>query len=90
MYGASLWMHWMANQGYIVFTLDNRGSASRGFAFESQIHRQLGTLEIEDQMTGINYLKNLDFIEASRIAVHGWSYGGFMTSSLMLKKTRSV
>tara|TARA_Y100001978_G_scaffold201009_1_gene218446 strand:+ start:184 stop:2316 length:2133 start_codon:yes stop_codon:yes gene_type:complete len=86
MYGASLWMHWMANQGYIVFTLDNRGSASRGFAFESQIHRQLGTVEIEDQMTGINFLKSLNYIEASRIAVHGWSYGGFMTTSMMLKK----
>ena len=53
MYGASLWMHWMANQGYIVFTMDNRGSANRGFSFESQIHRNLGTLEIEDQMKGV-------------------------------------
>ena len=86
MYGASLWMHWMANQGYIVFTLDNRGSASRGFAFESQIHRRLGTLEIDDQMKGVDYLKSLSYVDPNRFAVHGWSYGGFMTSSLMLKK----
>ena len=79
-------MHWMANQGYIVFTLDNRGSASRGFAFESQIHRQLGTLEIEDQMKGVEYLKGLNYVDPNRFAVHGWSYGGFMTTSLMLKK----
>lgn len=86
MYGASLWMHWMANQGYIVFTMDNRGSANRGFEFESQIHRRLGTLEIEDQMKGVEYLKNLSYVDQNRFAVHGWSYGGFMTSSLMLKK----
>ncbi len=84
--GASLWMHWMANQGYIVFTLDNRGSGNRGFAFESQIHRQLGTVEIEDQMTGVDYLKSLDYVDANRMAVHGWSFGGFMTTSLMLRE----
>ncbi len=83
--GASLWMHWMAQQGYIVFTLDNRGSSNRGFEFESIIHRQLGTIEIEDQLTGINYLKSLPFIDTNRLAVHGWSFGGFMTSSLLLK-----
>ncbi len=83
--GASLWMHWMANQGYIVFTLDNRGSANRGFAFESQIHRRLGTLEIEDQLTGVDFLKSLPYVDSKRMAVHGWSYGGFMTTSLMLR-----
>ncbi len=83
--GANLWMHWMANQGYIVFTLDNRGSAERGFAFESQIHRQLGTVEMEDQLTGVNFLKSLSYIDANRMAVHGWSFGGFMTTSLMLR-----
>ena len=51
--GANLWMHWMANQGYLVFTLDNRGSGERGFAFESQIHRHLGDVEMEDQLTGV-------------------------------------
>lgn len=85
MSGASLWMHWMADQGYIIFTLDNRGSGERGFAFESQIHRQLGTVEMEDQMTGVDYLKSLSYIDENRLAVHGWSFGGFMTTSLMLR-----
>ena len=84
--GANLWMHWLANQGYIVFTLDNRGSAERGFEFESQIHRQLGTIEMEDQLTGVNYLKSLAYVDAERLAVHGWSFGGFMTTSLMLRQ----
>ncbi|MEN9421830.1 MAG: hypothetical protein RLZZ107_1309, partial [Bacteroidota bacterium] len=84
--GANLWMHWLANQGYIVFTLDNRGSGERGFAFESQIHRQLGTVEMEDQLTGVNYLKSLSYVDANRMAVHGWSFGGFMTTSLMLRQ----
>jgi dipeptidyl-peptidase-4 len=84
--GANLWMHWLANQGYIVFTLDNRGSAERGFEFESQIHRQLGTIEMEDQLTGASYLKSLAYVDANRLAVHGWSFGGFMTTSLMLRQ----
>lgn len=84
--GANLWMHWLAEQGYLVFTLDNRGSAHRGFQFESQIHRRLGTVEIEDQMTGVAYLKSLPFVDAKRLAVYGWSFGGFMTTSLMLRQ----
>ena len=86
LYGANLWMYWMAEQGYLVFTLDNRGSAHRSFDFESQVHRQLGTLEIEDQMVGVEYLKSLSFVDANRLAVHGWSFGGFMTISLMLRQ----
>jgi dipeptidyl-peptidase-4 len=84
--GASGWMLWMAEQGYIIYTLDNRGSANRGKAFESQIHRQLGTVEIEDQMTGVEYLKSLPYVDGDRLAVHGWSFGGFMTTSLMLRQ----
>jgi dipeptidyl-peptidase-4 len=83
--GASLWMHWMAEQGYIIFTVDGRGSKHRGFKFESEIHRQLGTLEIEDQLTGVEYLKGLPYVDSKRMAVHGWSFGGFMTTSLMLR-----
>ncbi|MEN8839246.1 MAG: DPP IV N-terminal domain-containing protein [Flavobacteriales bacterium] len=83
--GASMWMHWMANQGYIVFTVDGRGSANRGLAFENQIHRQIGEVEIQDQLTGVEFLKSLSFVDAKRLAVHGWSYGGFMTTSLMLR-----
>lgn len=84
--GANLWMYWMAEQGYLVFTLDNRGSGERGFAFESQIHRQLGTIEIEDQMNGVDFLKSLPYVDSTRLAVHGWSFGGFMTTSLMLRE----
>lgn len=83
--GASLWMYWMAEQGYLVYTVDNRGSAERGFAFESQIHRQLGTVEMEDQLSGVAYLKSLPYVDGNRLAVHGWSFGGFMTTSLMLR-----
>ena len=84
--GSSLWMDAFATkENYIVFTLDNRGSANRGFAFESIVHRNLGNLEIEDQLKGVAYLKSLDFVDVNRIAVNGWSYGGFMTTSLMLR-----
>ena len=84
--GANLWMYWMAEQGYLVFTVDNRGSDNRGFAFESVIHGRLGVNEMEDQMKGVDYLKSLPYVDANRLAVHGWSFGGFMTTSLMLRK----
>jgi len=77
------WAYYMAQQGYIMFTLDNRGSANRGRDFENIIHRQLGTIEVQDQLTGIEYLKNLGYVDMDRIGVHGWSYGGFMTTTLM-------
>ncbi len=81
--GASLWMYWLAEQGYIVFTLDNHGSDNRGFAFESVIHRRLGQIEAQDQMYGVAYLRTLPYVDANRIAVHGWSFGGYMTLTLM-------
>ena len=84
--GANLWMYWMAEQGYLVFTVDNRGSDNRGFAFESVIHGKCGTNEIEDQIKGVDYLKSLPYVDENRLAVHGWSYGGFMTTSLLLRK----
>ncbi len=84
--GARLWMHYMAEQGYVVFTLDGRGSANKGYDFEKVIHRQLGVAEVEDQMVGVDYLKSLPFVDSKRMAVHGWSFGGFMTTTLMLKK----
>jgi len=84
--GARLWMHWLATQNdYLIFTLDNRGSANRGFAFESVIHRKGGEAAIEDQLKGIDYLKQLPYVDGNRIAVHGWSYGGFMATSLILR-----
>jgi dipeptidyl-peptidase-4 len=82
---ASLWMYQAANKGYLVFTVDNRGSSNRGFAFESVIHRQLGTVEMADQLKGVEYLKTLPYADTDKMAVHGWSFGGFMTTSLMLK-----
>ena len=85
--GSNLWMHWMAEKGYLVYTVDNRGSANRGFDFESVIHRQLGTIEMRDQLAGVNYLKSLKYVDSNRLAVHGWSFGGFMTTSLMLRNS---
>ncbi|MBL7827763.1 MAG: DPP IV N-terminal domain-containing protein [Saprospiraceae bacterium] len=83
--GGELWMHHMAQEGYVVFALDGRGSANRGFAFESAIHRRVGDAEMEDQLTGVNYLKAQTFIDPARIGVFGWSYGGFMTTSLLTR-----
>jgi len=82
--GAGLFLNYLAEQGYVVFTLDNRGSANRGRDFEQAIHRNLGVLEVDDQMVGVNYLKTLPYVDSTRIGVDGWSYGGFMTISLML------
>lgn len=76
-------LQYLAQKGYIVFTLDNRGTANRGVEFEKCIHRNVGKLEMEDQMCGVDYLKNLPYVDSNRIAVDGWSYGGFMTLSLI-------
>ena len=83
-----LFLHYLAANGYVVFTLDNRGSANRGKAFEQAIYRKMGTVEVEDQMKGVNYLKHLSWVDNSRIGVYGGSYGGFMTINLMLKKAK--
>lgn len=82
----NLWYELLAQKGYAVFTLDGRGSSNRGAAFEQAIFRQLGTLEINDHLKGVAYLKSLSFIDGNRMGVHGWSYGGFMTTSLMLRQ----
>lgn len=82
---ARWWQYYMASQGYIAFTMDNRGTSNRGREFETAVHRQLGELETEDQMQGIDYLKSLPFVDTDRIGVHGWSYGGFMTLNLKLR-----
>lgn len=78
-------LHYMAQKGYVVFTLDNRGTANRGFEFESTIHRRLGTVEVEDQMVGVKYLQSLPFVDTDRFSIDGWSYGGFMTLTLKLQ-----
>ena len=78
-----MWEMFMAQSGYIVYVQDNRGTQNRGAAFEKAINRQCGKAEMEDQMVGIDWLRSLPFVDASRIGVHGWSYGGFMTISLL-------
>ena len=77
------WETYMAQKGYILFILDNRGSEDRGRDFEQATFRHLGKVEMRDQMSGVNYLKSLPYVDADRIGVHGWSFGGFMTTSLM-------
>lgn len=81
--GVSGWDIYMARRGYVVFTVDSRGSANRGHAFESVIHRHLGVNEMEDQVKGVEFLKSKPYVDADRIGVHGWSFGGFMTTNLM-------
>jgi dipeptidyl-peptidase-4 len=82
---ATLWLNFMAQKGFLVFTMDNRGSAYRGLEFEQATFRKLGTVEVEDQLTGIEYLNNLPFVDQAKIGVFGWSYGGFMAASLMTR-----
>lgn len=83
LYGTSPWLMYLAEQGYIVWTMDNRGTELRGREFEKCIHRRLGECERADQMQGVKYLKSLPYVDSDRIGVHGWSYGGFMTLTLM-------
>jgi dipeptidyl-peptidase-4 len=83
--GASLWMLHAAERGYLVFTVDGHGSENRGKAFEQAIYRQLGVLEVKDQLHGADYLKSLPYVDAARMAVHGWSFGGHVTVALLLR-----
>ncbi|PNU06673.1 S9 family peptidase [Novosphingobium guangzhouense] len=73
----------IVDKGYIYFEIDNRGSANRGVAFESQIHQAMGTVEVQDQRAGAEYLKTLDFVDPAKIATYGWSYGGYMTLKML-------
>lgn len=82
----NLWYEYMAQRGYVVFTMDGRGSSNRGTKFEQAVFRQLGTVEMEDQMKGVEYLKSLSFVDSTHMGIHGWSFGGFMTTSFMLRK----
>ena len=78
-----MWEMLMAQKGYIVYVQDNRGTSNRGAAYEKAIYGRCGACEMEDQMVGIAMLKSLPFVDGERIGVHGWSYGGYMTISLM-------
>ena len=82
-YASRSWETYMAQKGYIVFILDNRGSENRGRDFEQATFHQLGQIEMQDQMTGVEYLKKQPYVDMNRLGVHGWSFGGFMTISLM-------
>lgn len=82
--GLSRWDILMAQKGYIVFTMDNRGTMYHGAEYEKAIHKQCGQVEMADQMVGIRFLMDQPWVDDSRIGVHGWSYGGFMTISLLV------
>jgi dipeptidyl-peptidase-4 len=81
-----LFQQYLASMGFVVISLDNRGSANRGLSFEGAIYKNMGDLEVEDQLVAANHLKSLDFVDEDRIGVHGWSYGGYMTLMCMFKK----
>ncbi len=82
-YASRSWETYMAQKGYLLFILDNRGSSDRGIGFEQATFRNLGQEEMKDQMKGVDYLRTLPYVDMNRLGVHGWSYGGFMTISLM-------
>lgn len=82
-YSSRSWETYMAQKGYLLFIIDNRGSEHRGKDFEQATFRQLGQVEMKDQMKGVEYLKSLPYVDQDRMGVHGWSFGGFMTISLM-------
>ncbi len=82
--GGNLYFMFLAQQGYVVFTIDNRGTDNRGFEFESCTHRHLGEIEMADQMEGVKFLKSLPYVDQDRMGVEGWSFGGFMTITMKL------
>ena len=82
-WGLRGWEAYMAQLGYLIFVLDNRGSEWRGLAFEQATYKHLGDVEMQDQMEGVKFLKSLPYVDSDRIGVHGWSFGGFMTTNLM-------
>jgi dipeptidyl-peptidase-4 len=81
----ALWHQLMVQKGYIIFSLDNRGSAGRGHLFEEPIHYRLGAQELSDQLDGVAYLKSLSYVDGNRIGIWGWSYGGHMTLHAMFE-----
>ena len=87
---AGIYLHYLSQEGFIVFTLDNRGSADRGEAFEQVIHHQCGQAEMRDQKVGIDYLKSLPYVDAERIGTDGWSYGGFMSTNMKIHYPEDV
>jgi len=80
-----LWHELMSQKGYIIFSVDNRGSAGRGHAFETPLHFRMGAQELSDQRDGVQYLKSLPYVDSNRIGIWGWSYGGHMTLHAMFE-----
>jgi len=80
-----LWNELMAQKGYIVFSLDNRGATGRGHRFETPLHFRMGKQELEDQLDGVGWLKSLPYVDGNRIGIWGWSYGGHMTLHAMFE-----
>lgn len=86
--GANLWFQLMAEKGYVVYTVDSRGSMYRGRDFEQSTFRHLGNVEMADQLKGVEFLKSQTYVDTNRIGIHGWSFGGFMTTSLMSRNNK--
>lgn len=84
-YGSGGWEMYMAQRGYLVFVMDNRGTSYRGDEFEKATFRHLGVEEAKDQMRGVAFLKSLPYVDANRLGIHGWSFGGFMTINMLLR-----
>jgi dipeptidyl-peptidase 4 len=78
------WEQVMAHRGFVIWQLDNRGSLGRGHAWESALYRRLGARELEDQKRGVAHLVSMGFVDAARVGIYGWSYGGFMTLYALL------
>ena len=85
-YNCRGWEIYMAQRGYVMFVMDNRGSSERGLAFENVTYRHLGEVEMADQMRGVDFLKSLPYVDTGRMGLHGWSFGGFMTTNIMVSR----
>ncbi|MDX1671753.1 MAG: S9 family peptidase, partial [Balneolaceae bacterium] len=80
----AMWHHYLTTQGYIIFSVDNRGTGARGRAFEKQVYKKLGQLEVTDQIDAARYLvENFEYVDSQRIGIWGWSYGGYMSSLVL-------
>lgn len=88
-YSARGWDMYMAQRGYIIFSLDNRGAENRGADFEQATFHKLGLEEVRDQLEGVKFLKSLPYVDPERMGIHGWSFGGYMTTSLMTRFTET-
>jgi dipeptidyl-peptidase-4 len=85
-----LWHQYLAQSGYVVFSLDNRGTPNRGRAFKDQLFHHQGSVEVEDQLTGVEFLKTLPYVDGGRIGMFGWSNGGYMTLMCMMKAPEAI